>query len=991
MGGWPRLPAAAMAVLLIPDIPTEPTAIPSYLTLLIVLTTGLALIFGWLLARIVHQQRSANSTQTISDSAGQPSEQRAADHLHAVSEGSLAAFYTIQDNVFLYANAAMHHIFGYEPGEIEGRLSPSALVHPDDWEMVRTNIVKRLRGELDSLHYTFRGVRKNGEVIYCEVLGSSSEFNGRPAVTGTLLDVTKEHAIRARLEKEHQLLTTLMVGIPDHIYFKDENCRFVRINPAQAEMLGLDSPANAIGHTDFDYFPQEQAEQAYADDRRVIDNHEPVIGKVERMRHSDGRDLWLSTTKLPLPFEDGKPAAMFGITRDISGLIATEEALRRSEVRYRALAESSPVGIWHTHADGCTLYANPTMCTILGVECTNSLEGCSHDEFFTPESALHLARKRGQYYGPEGGGLEATVIRPSGEKRHVLVYGAPIEIGGGAITMIETYLDITERRQIEDSEQQQRTLTTAMREVAAVLSQTLDLDMVLEQILDHLSTVVPYDTASILLVEESVVRLARTRGYLSRNKTQQELDAFRMPLDALYSNRKLQAGEPIVVYDAHQEPGWLHLPETHWIRSHVSAPITVDGRAIGFIGADSTRPDAYTEDDAERLRAFADQASIAIQNARLYQELETYSSVLEEAVEESTAELRQTVESLEAILRTSPAAILILDTRGLVASANPAVSQMFGLISEEVEGLSPISLAVPPDMELVKKALDKAWDAGETARVTFVARRTDRPDFDATMAIAPIMEHDRPIGAVCNVWDISAIKEIERMKESFVSMAAHELRTPLTSIQGFSELLLSRTLDKPRRQRYLSMIHEQARHLSNIIENLLDVSKLEARRGLDLHAQAISVATLAAEVVQPFAEISSRHHFRLEGLAGVPDVMADPMRLAQVLRNLISNAVKYSPDGGDVTLSAEVQSGMLAISVSDQGIGILPKQRTQLFQKFYRADTSNTAAGGTGLGLTICRMIVTLHGGKIWVEPPEQTGTTFTFTLPLARTKRKIG
>jgi signal transduction histidine kinase len=221
-----------------------------------------------------------------------------------------------------------------------------------------------------------------------------------------------------------------------------------------------------------------------------------------------------------------------------------------------------------------------------------------------------------------------------------------------------------------------------------------------------------------------------------------------------------------------------------------------------------------------------------------------------------------------------------------------------------------------------------------------------------------------------------------------LTTAAHEFRTPLTSVQGFSEILLTRDLDKERQKRYLTMINTQATHLANIVRDLLDVARLEAGRGLEIKPEPTDLGQLIGETLLPFRETLSNHILVEPNLGEMPLVMADRFRLAQVLENLISNAIKYSPEGGTVTISARTVRYRVELSIQDNGIGMTQEQQKHLFEKFYRADTSNTTISGTGLGLALCKLIVELHRGRIWIESEPGHGATVYFTLPIAESKR---
>jgi len=246
--------------------------------------------------------------------------------------------------------------------------------------------------------------------------------------------------------------------------------------------------------------------------------------------------------------------------------------------------------------------------------------------------------------------------------------------------------------------------------------------------------------------------------------------------------------------------------------------------------------------------------------------------------------------------------------------------------------------------------------------------------------------HGQPLGTVTIIQDVTRLREVDRLKTELLTTAAHELRTPLTSTLGFSELLLTRELNRTRQERYLRMIYSQSVHLTEIIDDLLDISRLEAGRGLDLKLEPVDISKLIREVAMPYIEGETGHKIIIAKMEKLPPIQGDPFRLTQVGRNLLSNAIKYSPNGGTIIIRGRLIPGYLEISLQDDGIGMTPEQQIYLFEPFYRADTSNTAVGGAGLGLAISKMIVEQHNGKIWLESKEGDGTTAYFTLPLTGT-----
>ncbi|HXV81358.1 MAG TPA: sensor histidine kinase [Candidatus Binatia bacterium] len=232
-----------------------------------------------------------------------------------------------------------------------------------------------------------------------------------------------------------------------------------------------------------------------------------------------------------------------------------------------------------------------------------------------------------------------------------------------------------------------------------------------------------------------------------------------------------------------------------------------------------------------------------------------------------------------------------------------------------------------------------------------------------------------------------AIQEANRLKTEFVSMVSHELRTPLTSIQGYAELLLEDQRITEEQRETLTIVKKNSDRLLGLVNDLLDLSRMEAGK-LDLHRASLDLACLIPQVagsLRPLID-AKRQRLNLELGEALPAVWADQDRVTQILTNLISNAHKYTPPEGRITVDARRDDGFVRVDVSDTGIGLSAEDQAQLFTKFFRAhDRSPQAGGGTGLGLVICRLLVELHGGRITVSSAPGRGSTFSFSLPVLK------
>ncbi len=592
----------------------------------------------------------------------------------------------------------------------------------------------------------------------------------------------------------------------------------------------------------------------------------------------------------------------------------------------------------------------------------------------------------------ESEGVHTEVVpypSDSGSDRWIEVSTYPmLDESGKVIGVIEHVKDITERVQAEMAEREQRVLAEALRDIAAALSSTLDFDEVLERILTNIGKVIPHDAANIMLVEGGVARIVRCRGYEERDLVEKVM-SLRFRVDEIPNMRRMaETGRPVIIPDVSRHTEWVDIPEAGWVRSYAGVPIKVEERVIGFLNLDSAAPGTFDQDQAERLLAFADQAAIAIQNARLYQELETYSEILEQAVEERTAELRRIKERVETILNNNPDTILLLDSEGKIETANKALADMFGYEPDELYGNTPTALVESGYAEPLQKALCSTIAEGKTRRLEVVARRKDGSTFDADVALSPIKEAGMVVNIVFDLRDISALKEVERMKDAFVSNVSHELRTPISSLKLYHKLLASHP---EKYEMYMERLQRETERLELIIEDLLRLSRLDQRR-VAVNMEAVDLNALALQYVTDRGPLAERQGLSLtfDAQPDIPRVMADPGLLGQALSIILTNALNYTPAGGKVTVSTKVRVAegqtWVGFCVDDTGPGIPPDELPHIFERFFRGKVGReSGVAGTGLGLAIVKEIVDLHQGKVEVtsEGIPGKGATFSVWLPV--------
>ena len=360
----------------------------------------------------------------------------------------------------------------------------------------------------------------------------------------------------------------------------------------------------------------------------------------------------------------------------------------------------------------------------------------------------------------------------------------------------------------------------------------------------------------------------------------------------------------------------------------------------------------------------------------------SHAKQAEQEIQAALTAAEDALDKIDAILHSVSDGLLVVSLDGSVLLANPASRQLLQA------GETP--LPCPLEEFVGDGDLVQTFD-------TALQQRVDGWTFD--LSLEPSEEGLQPIlrckasllrdkagaltGAIFLVQDVTREREMERLKSEFVSTAAHELRTPLTTVLGFSELLLNEEgFSREQQREFLEYIYEKAEGLSQLVDDLLDVARIENGRDLKLNRESCNLQQLLERLTETLRHDAPLHQITLQ-IPKEPVVLeADRGKLKQVFENLLSNAIKYSPQGGAVTISVEPNGHYWDIAIADQGVGMTPEQVEQIFDNFYRVDSSNTAVGGVGLGLGIVKYIVEAHGGSIRVESNPGIGTTVNFSMP---------
>jgi PAS domain S-box-containing protein len=403
----------------------------------------------------------------------------------------------------------------------------------------------------------------------------------------------------------------------------------------------------------------------------------------------------------------------------------------------------------------------------------------------------------------------------------------------------------------------------------------------------------------------------------------------------------------------------------------VALPLIMESNLIGVIYVFRSRGGAFSANDRQVLASFADQAAIAVHNARLYQQL--------------TREKRR----LDAIIQNSADGVMILDAQRHIRVFNRALEEVTGWAAEEALGQPCSRVLALKDRQGkdICEAMCPLLEA-EPAERLYVEGDVKRPDGSVVavgITYSPFYDREgRLASVIANVRDITRFREAEDMKSTFVSVISHELKSPVSIIKGYADTLRREDAqwDTDTLRQGLAVIAEESDRLNRLIDNLLDASRLQAS-AFRLEFSYLQIDKLAGKVTEEFRTQSGEHMFTLDFPPDFPAVRGDIERLRQVLTNLVSNAIKYSPRGGLIRTGGWADDDWLYVYVADEGIGIPKPEQEHIFERFYRAESPLTRrTEGAGLGLYLCKEVVEAHGGKIWVQSEPGRGAKFIFKLP---------
>lgn len=830
------------------------------------------------------------------------------------------------------------------------------------------------------------------------------------------------------LERERVLLKMIIDSIGDMIYVKDREGRYILVNEASIRAMGGNVMEDITGGIIFNFFSSDYSKMHHEIDMNIITTGESVVNMDNSITYADGTVHRQLLSKQPLHDKSGTVIGIVGINRDITEMSIIQKNLEEEREQLAQVLRSARCLLWtatltsknedyewdfqiinedaaqallpldlngrayrDVWRESIVLEDAERRRLVLGTHLQFGREGFSHEMRCTQQDStvIWLAedvqiKKLNIMQWRLVGICTDITKRKQAEANLQAAYDdleMRIQLRMAELLNVNTALrvEITERQRAEESERQQRLLAEALTQSLATLNSSFDRDALFDYLLDTIEDVVPHRAANIMLVDQTLMigTLIRWRGYPAGDRVGSLVHDISKYPDKQYI---LQHNSHYIINETRTAYEWQNMAGLEWIRSTLAVPIRLDEGVIGFLNVESEIPNNFTVQHAEWLTAFANQAALALRNARLVEQIRTYAADLEKIVQSRTAQLRAVLESIRD-------GLIYHNLDEEPQYLNRALVDMLGYSTEDWMQRHPnyadLIEATPDLKERMLLRWTRQLEINGYMQDDVTLKRRDGTTFPAMiMRVLVKDEEGESIGTLMLARDISQAKQLEEQRERFIANASHELRTPIANMK--TRLYLMRRKPESITEN-LEIIVNVTNWMQRLVDDMFDLSRFQ-RGILELHREQADVRELLREIMV-FQQLEAERKEIVLGMnAPTEPIIAsiDPYRLMQVFSNLVSNAINYTPLGGQVGVEVSVEPSKqgqdLLITVADTGQGIPAEHLDNLFKPFFRASGQSR---GAGLGLSIAREIIGLHGGTIGVESSVGVGSRFTIRIPI--------
>ena len=513
------------------------------------------------------------------------------------------------------------------------------------------------------------------------------------------------------------------------------------------------------------------------------------------------------------------------------------------------------------------------------------------------------------------------------------------------------YLDKwARRRSNENADTLRRRLDVleTLQEIGRSVTSSLDLDEVLTKVVDTAVGMTGAEEGSLLVLDEDTGDLYMRAA---RNFQDEFVRTFRLPIKDTLAGEVVRTGRSVIVDDDTPQK----IKTAYLVRSLMYVPLRIHNRVIGVLGVDNrTVSQPFLEHHLTLVSALADYAAIAIENAQLFE----------------NTELER--DKLETILARIGDGVIVVGDDLRVIIANPAAVIAFGVAETEV----------------INRPIDQAFNHGPLVEM-FQDGQLEYPyrcelTLDDGRVLNAQLTKIPEVGMAVTMQDITHLKELDRIKSDFVNTVSHDLRSPLTAILGYVELIGRVGQVNEQQMEFIERVHVSVQNITHLINDLLELGRIES--GFDARKEFVPLSSILQYSIDSLESsmMQKEHELIVDIPPKVDKVFGDPTRLRQLVDNLLSNAIRYTPKKGQIRISLQSENNQVIFQVKDTGPGIPSSDQPYIFDRFYRASNVEREIPGSGLGLAIVKTIVDNHQGRVWVDSTLGVGSIFTVVLPVA-------
>jgi len=832
---------------------------------------------------------------------------------------------------WIEANDCICKMFGYSIEELR-QTTWTELTHPDDLDIDLKYFKSVLAGEIDGYSIDKRFICKNGEIIWTSLSVKCVRLvDGNVDYFVILLyDITDRKLNEELIQQDRIMLRTLIDNLPAPVYILDKDCRKVIANKADYEIIGYSSETEILGKNDLELFPGEVGIRCHADNQSVIQSGIPIINQEEELFNKNSTHRWLLTSKFPLYNSHGKINGLVGIGLDITERKKTEEALTKSEENFRQTMENMLEGCQIIGFDwryiylnkAATRHANKTKDDLLGHTIMEVYPGVENTALF--ESLQRNMNNRTSEY------LVNEFRYNDGSSSWFELSIQPIPEG-----LFILSIDITERTLMEEKLHESK------------------------EIFENFMTNLP----AIMFMKDHQSRLLYTnpllKNLLGWHDAVGKLTSELMPPDLAEKmiaddKRVIDKGPEVVFETIHDTEGIEHYFETHkFTFRKKNGDVLLGGISI---------------DETARKKA-------------------------EEALRESEIHYKTLADSGQALIWTT-------GTDKKCNYFNQPWLKFTGRTLEQELGDGWLEGVHPDDLQHCIDIYNDSFDNHQKFSMEYrIHHASGEYRWIQDDGSPRFNSKGKFIGYIGHCLDISERKRAEeeliaakekaeendKLKTAFLSNISHEIRTPLNAIMGFLPFLGTPGLPFETMLSYVQTIKEGGSQLLSIINDIVDISRIEANI-INCNISSFNVNSALQSLYDQFALRTAETNNTLTLKLGISDkgaeIQTDSTRLIQIISNLLNNSFKFTSHGS-IEFGYTLNRNMLEFYVSDTGIGIPAGHQSRVFDSFYQVENSlSRQYGGTGLGLAICKAYTELLGGKIWLESEPGKGSVFYFSIP---------